>query len=204
MASTNIYYGGAQRGEAQHGGGSYAGPANTGLSRSPSMTSSPSRSSMLACKAACKAHLEWAARTHPHPLAEAEEDTNPKHRPDTDQGSPQLHTRPLNQPLGLVQRTELSKLAFRICPSTSTHVKVCHRPQLCHPSAAEFPATLFREQPRVRFSGGETAWTRPTPQRSTGNSARRGTCSFPRPTANLEVGEPWERHSLRDANLISS
>ena len=39
MASTNIYYGGAPRGEAEHGGGSYSGP-----SRSVSSASSPSYS----------------------------------------------------------------------------------------------------------------------------------------------------------------
>src|ERR1700679_237285 len=39
------------------------------------------RPTPAACKAACKVHLEWVARTHPHPLAEAEGDTNPKHRP---------------------------------------------------------------------------------------------------------------------------
>jgi hypothetical protein len=40
MASTNVYYNGPQRGEAEHGGGSYSGPA-----RSISSASSPSHSS---------------------------------------------------------------------------------------------------------------------------------------------------------------
>jgi hypothetical protein len=40
MATTNVYYGGAQRGEAQHGVGSYAGPSG-----SASSASSPSHSS---------------------------------------------------------------------------------------------------------------------------------------------------------------
>jgi FecR protein len=47
MASTNIYYGGAQRGEAQRGGGSYVGGPNAGPSGSPSTASSPSHSSSM-------------------------------------------------------------------------------------------------------------------------------------------------------------
>jgi len=42
MASTNVYYGGAQRGEAEHGAGSYSEP-----SRSASSASSPSYSSSM-------------------------------------------------------------------------------------------------------------------------------------------------------------
>ncbi len=46
MATTNVYYGGSQRGEAEHSAGSYAGPSSSGPSRSASSASSPSSSSM--------------------------------------------------------------------------------------------------------------------------------------------------------------
>jgi hypothetical protein len=46
MASTNVYYGGPQRGAAEHGGGYYSGPSRSaGPSGSPGMASSPSHSS---------------------------------------------------------------------------------------------------------------------------------------------------------------
>ena len=46
MASTNVYFGGPQRGAAEHGGGYYSGPSRSaGPSGSPGMASSPSHSS---------------------------------------------------------------------------------------------------------------------------------------------------------------
>ena len=43
MASTNVYYGGAQRGEAEHGSGSYAGPASSGPSPASASLRAPAR-----------------------------------------------------------------------------------------------------------------------------------------------------------------
>jgi hypothetical protein len=68
--------------------------------------------------------------------------------------------------------SDLSKLAFRLCPSTFTEAKVSHGLKLCHPdwSEPEFPATLRWIRPRVRLSVKKAAWSSPTPPTSTGNS----------------------------------
>ena len=71
---------------------------------------------------------------------------------------------------------------FRLCPSTSTHAKVGHRPQLCHPdwSGPGFPTSRYRPRRRMRLSVRKAARSSPTPLSWTGNPGERrgGTCSF--------------------------
>jgi hypothetical protein len=62
---------------------------------------------------------------------------------------------------------DLSKLAFfRLCPSTSTHAKVDHCPQLCHPAEADPDSynavppkatyVAFRKKSRTKFVNATT------------------------------------------------
>jgi hypothetical protein len=53
---------------------------------------------------------------------------------------------------------------FRLCPSTSTHAKVGHRLQICHPdrSGPGFPTSRYRPRQRMRLSV-KAARSSPTP-----------------------------------------
>jgi hypothetical protein len=71
---------------------------------------------------------------------------------------------------------------FRLCPSTSTHAKVGHGPQLCHPdwSGLGFPTSQYRTRSRMWLSVRKAARSSSTPLSWTGNPGERrgGTCSF--------------------------